>query len=299
MSAWKNGLIRTYRYATWPWRKFQLMQSQLNETVPVAILFYHRVSDENPNPWTISGSGFERQIDWLQQNFDLVSLREAQRRIKSGNQKPAVSITFDDGYAENCSFALPLLIERNIPVTYFVTTYHTTHNKAFQHDIEREQLLPANSIESLRALANAGVAIGGHTRTHVNLGEMLDEKQLFDEVIASTREMESMLDCSIDYFAFPYGQKENLDTRVFNLLLEHGFSGVCSAYGGLNEIHGDEFHLQRIHGDANLERLKNWLTGDPRIKGVSRYDWQAISDTTKTKKPTQKLNQPVESPAKF
>lgn len=284
MSVWKNSLIRAYRCATWPWRSSMLAQRKRTSTVPVGILFYHRVADEFPNPWSMTTAQFEAQIDWLSENFDLISLKEAQRRIQSGNDRPAVAITFDDGYSDNCSHALPLLIERRIPVTYFVTTYHTTHNKPFPHDVERNEILPANSIESLRALANAGVEIGGHTRTHIDLGQDWGQEQLFDEVIAATKEMESMLNSEIRYFAFPFGQKVNLNPQVFRLLKDHGFSGVCSAYGGVNDIGSDSFHLQRVHGDPNLERIKNWLTGDPRVSQVGRYDWEMELEKVK---PTQ------------
>ncbi len=275
MSAWRNGLINFYRYATWPWR--WSVQSKLKQSshVPVSILFYHRVADDYPNPWTISRGNFQQQIDWMSDQFDMVSLAETQKRIREGNERPAVAITFDDGYADNCNFALPMLIERNIPVTYFVTTYHTTHNRPFPHDMEREQPLPPNSIESIRALANAGVEIGGHTRTHIDLGSGLDGETIFDEVIAATREMESMIDSPIRYFAFPFGQRENLDPRVFDVLHENGFAGVCSAYGGINPIDGEAFHLQRMHGDPSLARIQNWLTGDPRTFHVNKYDWRA------------------------
>ena len=275
MSALKNGLIRAYRYVTWPWRQSMLAHLKRTCKVPVSVLFYHRVADDFPNPWSISTAGFEEQIDWLSANFDLVSLREAQQRIENGNDRPAVSITFDDGYADNCSHALPLLIERRIPVTYFVTTYHTTHNKPFPHDVERNEPLPANSMESLRALANAGVEIGGHTRSHLDLGKEWDDDRLYDEVISATKEMESMIDCEIRYFAFPFGQVENLNPKVFKILKESGFAGVCSAYGGVNEVGSDGFHLQRIHGDPNFERIKNWLSGDPRVSKVRRYDWES------------------------
>ena len=83
-----------------------------------------------------------------------------------------------------------------------------------------------------------------------------------------------MIGTSIEYFAFPFGQKNNLDPRVFKVLKDNGFSGVCSAYGGVNEVGSEEFHLQRMHGDPNLERMKNWLSGDPRIRNVVRYQWQ-------------------------
>ena len=274
MSYWTDLLIKSYHGVTWPFRSMVLRKMQQNASVPITILFYHRVANENPNPWTISEGDFETQISWMQDNFDMISLDEAQRRIKTGNSTPSIAITFDDGYSENCSFAIPMLLERRIPLTYFVTTYHTTHNKPFPHDIERGQPLAPNSIESLRTLVNAGIEIGAHTRTHLNLGECFDKDVLYDEVIAATRELESMPDFSIRYFAFPFGQTTNLNPYVFELLREHGFSGVCSAYGGLNEIHGDAFHLQRIHGDPNFIRMKNWLGMEPRWFNVARYDWK-------------------------
>ena len=53
---------------------------------------------------------FARQIGWLKKRFSLVSMEEAQLRIARGrNREPCVSITFDDGYADNCQAAIPLL----------------------------------------------------------------------------------------------------------------------------------------------------------------------------------------------
>ncbi len=51
---------------------------------PAVCLFYHRVADDRLNPWTISQAAFERQIHWLQRRFEMVSLSEAQRRLRSG-----------------------------------------------------------------------------------------------------------------------------------------------------------------------------------------------------------------------
>ena len=278
MKSVRSTLIDTYRFCTWPVRAAKLQTLKHQGKVPIGILFYHRVDDESPNPWTISNQGFCQQIEWMQNHFDLVGLEECQRRIKSGfNDRPTLSITFDDGYADNCLQALPMLIERNIPVTYFVTTHHTLNDQPFPHDVDLGKPLTPNNLESLRALVAAGVEIGGHTRTHTDLGSISDEAQLFDEVIAATHEMEAAVGQKIRYFAFPFGQKKNLNPRVFELLRENGFQGVCSAYGGFNQIDDDAFHLQRIHGDPNFARMKNWLTYDPRLGLVERYDYQSDS----------------------
>lgn len=250
------------------------------KSVPIFVVFYHRVADSHPNPWSMSVADFQEQILWMKERFDMISMDEVQRRIKSGvNERPAISITFDDGYAENCETAIPFLIEQRIPTTYFVTTEHTTKQIPFPHDVEAGTALPVNTIESLRAMANAGIELGAHTRMHPDLGTFSDPAEIFDEVITATREMESLLGIKMRHFAFPYGQFTNLNPDIFHLLKETGFASVSSAYGGWNEVGGDSFHIQRIHGDPDFVRMKNWLTYDPRIGRVNRYDYSPSKST--------------------
>lgn len=287
MSTWNSKLIDAYRLASWPYRLLQHRQLIQSGSVPVLTLFYHRIADHPSNDWTISCSQFQEQIDWIEQHFEIVDLEECQRRIRSGsNTRPTISITFDDGYAENCDFALPMLIERRIPVTYFVTTYHTAEQQPFPHDRNLNTPLPTNTIESLRALDMAGVEIGGHSRTHIDLGKITCQQTLVDEVISASRELEEAIGRKVRYFAFPYGQHANLNPTVFAMLKEAGFLGACSAYQGWNEIGGDEFHIQRIHGDPNFSRLKNWLTFDPRMANVERFDYsQGVFDKANLNSP--------------
>jgi hypothetical protein len=56
-----------------------------------------------------------------------------------------------------------------------------------------------------------------------------------------------------------------------------GYEGVCSAYGGYNFPGDDAFHLQRIHGDDDMLRMKNWLSVDPRKLAVLRYPYQRLA----------------------
>ena len=301
MSRLSAKLIDLYRVATWPIRKWGYSQMKRSGTVPVYSIFYHRVADDNLNPWTIRCDKFQNQIDWMQDNFDIVDLQECQRRIDSGyNVRPTLSITFDDGYSENCDFALPMLVERRIPVTYFVTTHHTFNQRPFQHDVERTAPLTTNTIESLRALDLAGVEIAAHTRNHPDLAKVNSQEQLWDEVIKASRELGELIGRDVRYFAFPYGQYCNLNPRVFQLLREEGFLGVCSAYGGWNNIGGDSFHIQRIHGDPSISRMMNWLTYDPRIANVERYDyekalieWEAEAEKVAAAKHETAVGEPV------
>lgn len=254
-----------YYLATLPQRKQAAAKREEKRQVPVITLFYHRIADEHPNGWSMSNELFQKQINWINERFDITSLEEAQRRIASeSNDRPTVCITFDDGYAENCDTALPWLIEQDIPFTYFVTTNNITTGEPFAHDVKNKQPLTPNSAAQIRELAEAGVEIGAHTKSHADLGSITDEQTLFDEIVGSKRDLEQITDRPVRYFAFPFGLPDNLSTTAFQIAFEAGFWGVCSAYGGYNLPGDDSFHIQRIHGDTEWSRFRNWLTVDPR-----------------------------------
>ncbi|MCL6503413.1 MAG: polysaccharide deacetylase family protein [Pirellulales bacterium] len=269
---WKYLALAGYYAATLPLRVWQERMRAAAGRSPVMVVYYHRVADDRANPWTCSNRRFEQQVRWMQAHFDLVSLEEAQHRIRSGhNRRPCVSITFDDGYAENLDRALPLLIWERIPCTYFVCNRQVMSGLPFPHDRELGQFLAPNSINQLRALALAGVEIGAHTRTHADLGGPIGEEQLYDEMVAARDELAAAIGQAIRYFAFPYGQKENMSAAAFRVAREAGYAGVCSAYGGYNLPGDDPFHLQRIPAGDQTLRLKNWLRVDPRKLRLPRY----------------------------
>jgi peptidoglycan/xylan/chitin deacetylase (PgdA/CDA1 family) len=236
----------------------------------VRILFYHRIADTKPNSWTMQKRTFAAQIEWLSQRFDVVSLADAQHRLASGNSKPTACITFDDGYADNCEYAIPLLLEHKLPFAYFIATNHVLRGEAFSHDVAAGQPLAVNTIAQLRDLAAAGVEIGAHTRSHADMGATKWRKALTDEIVGSKCDLEDMLSASVRYFAFPYGLHANLSTPAFEIAFDAGFAGVCSAYGGYNFPGDDPFHLRRFHADQELIRFKNWLTVDPRKVRMQR-----------------------------
>lgn len=258
-------LLAAYYYGQLPYRALSAARRAARGEAPLMVLFYHRIADTQPNAWTMSTAQFRAQLDWLQSHFELISLEEVQRRMRVGrNDRPAVSVTFDDGYADNGVEALPLLCERRIPVTYFVSYDHVAHGKPFPHDVAAGAPLAPNTLEELRRFAEAGVEIGAHTRTHADLGRIVDRDELYDELVASRDDLAAALGRPVRYFAFPFGQPQNMTSAAFELARDAGFAGICSAYGGYNFPREDAFHLQRIHADPEMLRLKNWLSVDPR-----------------------------------
>ncbi len=277
------ALLNGYYHGTLPLRWWLNHRRAVRGKMPITTLFYHRIADDEANPWTTSNVMFARQIRWLQRNFEIISLSEAQWRIRSGvNPRPAVCITFDDGYAANCDTAIPLLIEHSIPCTYFVTTHNVLNGIPFAHDVRCGVTFPLNTVAQLRSMAREGIEIGCHSRTHPNFGQLHDRRRIFDEVVTAGEELQQEIGKPVRYFAFPFGQKENLNADVFNMAYEAGYEGVCSAYGGYNVPGGDAFHIQRVHGDNDMVRLKNWATIDPRKLNIVPFDYAEHAELAET-----------------
>lgn len=275
----KPPLLRLYRHTTARYRQRTLRELVRAERVPIVVPVFHRIADDRANDWTTSTAEFREAIDWLREHFELISLEETQRRMASGsNDRPSVSLTFDDGYAVNCDYALPLLIREQVPCTYFVSTGPVLERQGFEHDRLMGNDFAANTVDELRDLAAAGIEIGAHTRTHADLGRVADADQLFDEIVASRDELENALGYPIRYFAFPFGMHVNLSGDAFRVAREMGYAGVCSAYGGYNFPGDDPFHIQRRCVDGMMARFQNWVTLDPlHQRRIQRFEYEAAA----------------------
>jgi peptidoglycan/xylan/chitin deacetylase (PgdA/CDA1 family) len=275
MPLWKQLLLSLYYDATRPVRAWNRRRWAASGRLPAIVLFWHRIADDRATPWTTPTALFVRQIQWLQRRFPLVSLDEAQRRIRRDkNHEPCVSITFDDGYADNLRHAIPLLVEKRIPCTYFVTAQNVLEGKPFPDDLALGHRLAPNSPEQLVAMATAGIEIGAHGYHHADLGANCDPLTLYREVVAAKEELQRTLGRLIRHLAFPYGLHANLNPAAFALAEKAGYAGVCSAYGGFNYPGDDAFHLQRISADNSMIRMKNWVTMDPRKLHTPRFEYQ-------------------------
>lgn len=99
-------------------------------TRKLTVLMYHRVlPDRLAASYPLANlvvreSIFRSQMRWLASSTHVVPLGEALRaRRHLGSQgMPVVSVTFDDGYQDNCDVAAPVMEEHGLRGTFFVAT---------------------------------------------------------------------------------------------------------------------------------------------------------------------------------
>jgi len=116
----------------------------------------------------------------------------------------AVALTFDDGYANFMSHALPVLRHHGFPATvYAVSGRVGGQAEWFAKDAGRP--IPAlMSAAQLRAVRAVGITVGSHTVSHPKLAEVPPEHQR-RELIDSKACLEALLGEEVRHLCYPYG----------------------------------------------------------------------------------------------
>ena len=91
----------------------------------LSVLIFHRVHPQPDAlfPGEAHSRSFEQQMRWIKRWFNVLPLTEAVEGLRNGRlpARPA-AITFDDGYADNCTVALPILRRHGLTATFFVAS---------------------------------------------------------------------------------------------------------------------------------------------------------------------------------
>jgi peptidoglycan/xylan/chitin deacetylase (PgdA/CDA1 family) len=111
------------------------------------ILIYHQVMDQPDfmRPWEIDKAVFSWQMALIAKYFNVLPFHEALERMASDRLPPrAVCITFDDGYANNYTNALPILLRYQLSAIFFIASAYLNGGRMWNDTV----------IESIRKLSS-------------------------------------------------------------------------------------------------------------------------------------------------
>lgn len=120
----------------------------------LTVLLYHRVlpRPDPLRPTEPDVDSFAWRMRTLSRFFNVFPLGTATRMMREGRlPERAVSITFDDGYADNVSLALPILLQFGLSATFFVASGFLNGGRMWNDTV----------IESLRLTGGDGVDLTG------------------------------------------------------------------------------------------------------------------------------------------
>lgn len=239
---------------------------------------------------------FERQMRWLADHYETVSLRELTDRLTAGTSlRRVAAVTFDDGYAGVFEYALPILDALRIPGIVFLVAGAAGPSAGFWWDQpgiaesatpdRRERWLgelrgdgeailaesrpstrrglPAShraaDWTAIRAWLGGGFDLGVHSATHRSLPALTDP-ELEYEVVESRAMVERATGVLPQFFAYPYG---HWDPRVRAMVHTAGYRAGLTLDYGLNGALADPWALRRINVPAGISdsAFEAWTVG--------------------------------------
>jgi peptidoglycan/xylan/chitin deacetylase (PgdA/CDA1 family) len=142
----------------------------------LSVMILHRVlAQPDPLfPGEIDASRFDALINRLKQWFNIISLSDGITGLRSGRfpSRPLV-ITFDDGYADNRTVALPILQRHRITASFFVACGFLDGGRMWNDTVIEAVRRWRTPVLDLADLGLGTYPVTSHGERHVALGQIL------------------------------------------------------------------------------------------------------------------------------
>src|SRR5215471_12116581 len=223
----------------------------------VPILCYHNIS---PAPTAarfamlhVAEAKFERQL-WALRRLGLrgVSMTEGLEDLASGARHHRVVLTFDDGYVDTFTAALPLLRRYGCSATcYLVSACIGGHSR--WDDCQGRQREALMTQEQIGQWLEAGMEIASHSCSHPWLPK-LDEPEATREVSDSRASLRRMFGVAVDHFAYPFGK---YTAQTIDAVKRCGYASAVTIEPGIAHGGDDAHRLPRliVSGRRGLARF--------------------------------------------
>jgi peptidoglycan/xylan/chitin deacetylase (PgdA/CDA1 family) len=183
----------------------------------MAILCYHAVDPVWRTPLAVSPERFARHCAWLKRHRRMIGLPQAVTSIDGSGRWPAglTALTFDDGFAGLYEHALPILLRYQLPATVFVVAETlTASGRAVDWvDDPPPQTLETLNRAQLREMLAAGVGVGSHSYSHLDL-TTLNEDECERDLRRSREVLEDVVAGPVRLLAYPRGRHNETVRRA-------------------------------------------------------------------------------------
>jgi peptidoglycan/xylan/chitin deacetylase (PgdA/CDA1 family) len=238
----------------------------------IPILMYHSISDKEADgrhPYfdtRTSPRVFENHMEHLSKNnYSVISPEAVVAKFAEGdfgNQK-CVVITFDDGFRDFYTNAVPILSKYGFTATMYLPTAY------IQQQTQTFKGMDCLSWNEVRELQRIGMQFGSHTVTHPVL-KRISHSDLEAELGYSKQTIEQELGVGVTSFAYPYAFPEedrNFTQRLRGVLENAGYQNGVSTVIGSTHSPEEKFFMKRLP-------VNSW--DDPLLleaKLAGDYDW--------------------------
>jgi peptidoglycan/xylan/chitin deacetylase (PgdA/CDA1 family) len=187
---------------------------------------YHSVTPYEVDRYliTVSPQRFDQQLRWLRRRgLKGVCMRELLAARRTGRGGGLVGLTFDDGYADFASYAVPIMERHGFSATVFPIAARLGDDNEWDPEGPRKPLMTA---EQVRQMADAGMEVGSHGMHHVSLTSVTDA-DLVAEVRDSRAVLQDISGQEVAGFCYPYG---HIDGRVIAAVRSAGYGYGCAIW---------------------------------------------------------------------
>jgi peptidoglycan/xylan/chitin deacetylase (PgdA/CDA1 family) len=224
------------------------------------ILMYHYISvppagsDRYRLSLSVTPANFDAQMAYLKQaGYHAVTLYDLYAYLAQGQALPdkPVILTFDDGYVDAFTQAMPILHKYGFVGTFFVLTGPADESGAGEH----------LTWEQIAAMSATGMDIELHSREHFDLRNRPNDF-LIHQIAGGKESLEAHINLPVRWFAYPSGR---YDAAVVRVLKSDGFWGAVTTKDGRTHTASGFFDLQRvrIEGSYTLNTFVKLVTEGP------------------------------------
>ncbi len=247
-----------------PYPKIRVGIPTHKENIP--ILMYHSISDHaSPKfkQFTVPSKLFAEHMAYLHQHrytpMTVTEFMSAQTNVGTKLPERPVLLTFDDGFADFYTEALPVLKRYGFVATlYVVTGYINGTSRWLHHEGEADR--PMLTWDQLREISASGIECGGHSHSHPQL-DTLTPAEVSCEIVQSKRLLEDHLGQNVLSFAYPFGYHS---ASVRRQVQKSGYTSACAVRHAMSSAEAkDPFSLTRlmVKPDTSVDNLAALLNG--------------------------------------